>query len=111
MNRYITDGLVRDAAAGKNIVIVAKTLRHAEHELRLAIEAAPNSWTRTSAANGNKYAEHLSGGTIRPVAATTSLRGRDPDVLLVLDFRDMDERQQAEVTPFIHMRTEVLLNS
>lgn len=111
MNRYITDGLVRDAAAGKHIVIVAKTLYHAEYELRLAIEAAPDAWTRTSAANGNKYAEHKNGGTIRPVAATASLRGRDPDVLLALDFWDMTEQQRHEVEAFAHMRTEVLLNS
>lgn len=111
MNRYITEGMVLDAAQGKNVIIVAKSLRWAENEMRLAIESSPGDWTRISRANGNNYATHKGGGTIRPIAATASLRGHQADSLLVLDLRDMTERQQAEVFEARKHMGEILLNT
>ena len=111
MNRYITDGIVRDVADGKNVVIAGKSLRQSEQELDLAIEADPEAWARISKASGNKRATHSGGGTVRPMAATASLRGAQADVLLVLDFRALDEKQRAEVLAARHAIPEVLLNN
>lgn len=98
MSRYVIDGILNDVAEGKDVTIVSPMFRYSEDLLEQVIRAAGlDQWSKVVRANGNRSATHAGGGTVRPIAATASLRGRRTDVLLVLEVRAMSEAQQQEI--------------
>ncbi|GAA1714561.1 hypothetical protein [Brachybacterium phenoliresistens] len=98
MSRYVIEGVLRDLADGKNVVITGPRLREAEDLHRQIVAAADEKeWQRIVRANGNASATHFGGGMVRPVASTASLRGRRVDVLLVMQPRLLTEDQVWEV--------------
>lgn len=107
-HRYLVEGIARDVAEGKSVVIVAITRSEALKLHHQVIEhAGPDSWRRIVKAHGAECADHVGGGSLRPLAVTASLRGRRVDVLVIRDFRHMTDAQQSELLASAPMAGEM----
>jgi len=98
MSRYVIEGVLRDLADGKDVIITGPTYREAEELHRQIVAAADEEeWQRIFRANGLASATHFGGGTVQPITSTPSLRGRSADVLLVLQARLLSQEQRREL--------------
>lgn len=85
MNRYVSEGIVRDLEAGKRVIVTASVMRTA----RLAFEelAAAHPWQVVRSTAGVERIESASGGvaTFHSALQRGSVRGLQADVVAVLD--------------------------
>lgn len=113
MNRYQIEGILRDLAADKDVLILGETLRETDEAMEQLEAAAPGTWSVVSRANGRRLLTHVSGTTVRPLSRRTAakqLRGAHPDVIVSLtDFRHPDFHEAAALLSALRLTGAELL--
>lgn len=92
MNRYIVQGIINDLHQGKRVALIGPRRVLARHVFMDVIHTAPaEGIRRVTVSNGNEQVDMLNGGRLTVAAATrTGLRGVTLDVLVLLDWRDIN---------------------
>lgn len=92
MNRYVIEGIIRDAASGKRVAVVPAYLRGADGLMGAAAEHPRAS--HVIRAHGRAEVRFHSGGSLR-VRTADSLRGHQAEVV-VLDARTGNDQRALE---------------
>lgn len=88
MNRYLVSGILKDALAGKQVIVVTERQRDVTNTLEaLAAAVPPVAVLTVSRANGSEHMVFRGGGSVRLLAANRgdSLRGFSADVVVLCD--------------------------
>ena len=88
MNRYLVSGILKDALAGKQVIVVTERQGDAANALEaLAGSVPPVAVLTVSRANGSEHMVFRGGGSVRLLAANRgdSLRGYSADVVVLCD--------------------------
>lgn len=102
MNRYITTGVVMDASAGADVIVVLPGRREAQDAFVAALEVAaafvPAALGRTVRSHGRERIEFLSGGRaqFRSVRGSGQ-RGFSADVCVVDEWESLTDAQREDV--------------
>ncbi|MEE6280159.1 hypothetical protein [Georgenia sp. MJ170] len=107
MNRYGLEGMARDVAAGKSVLLVSVLRRSAVAIFRELAGFA--DWQRVRFTNGREHLTHWSGGRLDVVAAGHALRGRSPDVLIIEGADALSVAQEDELRPLLATGAEVVM--
>lgn len=100
MNRYIVEGLLRDATTGKRVLVFAaqggarKIFRHVS-----VLAANQTGVKRILRANGRECVEFTNGGRLRFISTSHAARGHEADVVYVEAWNDLSDRQREDIAP------------
>lgn len=99
MNRYVLDGVLADMRAGRRVLIVGETQRHARHSFNeLADRVGADA--QVVRANGRERIQHVGGGSIVfSSLGSGSARGLSFDVVFI--DADALPNQIAQLTPCV----------
>lgn len=92
MNRYIIEGILRDLAAGRDVLVLTATLHGARHALNAMIEHLEGRPTYAwSITNGGEWVRDLDTGAAATFTSARSHRADhvDADVVVVYEYRRM----------------------
>ncbi|PPF39963.1 hypothetical protein [Pseudoclavibacter sp. AY1H1] len=87
MNRFAALGLAVEAASGKSIIVITRTLRQNADVLDqlVAVPDASHCIAKTRRANGEQSVDYLSGGTVRIRSHGQGTRGMSADIIFLDD--------------------------
>ena len=97
--RYLVEGVARDVAAGKRVLVAMPRIVEAREAFRRVAESG--DWSRVQRTNGRESVEHDSGGRAWfRSASSTGVRGVDCDVLVAVgDAADHSDRLLPALVP------------
>ena len=100
MHRYVAEGLLRDAAIGKRVLVFA-TCGRAREIFRQASALAANQTgvTRILRANGRECVEFANGGRLRFISTSFAARGHEADVVYVEGWNDLNDTLRDDIRP------------
>lgn len=84
MNRYVVEGIVRDVLAGKRVGLVAGRQEDARTVFALLLDSGV-SWEEVRKDSGMEMVRSGTGAAFVLSATTESVRGRELDVVVLLD--------------------------
>lgn len=92
MNRYVIDGMLKDAEAGKHVALFSPIPAERRNAFETLAAQTANTASKTVRANGREEIQLPSGGriTIHP-ATDASPRGWSPDITAVHLWADLPE--------------------
>lgn len=110
MNRYIIEGIIRDVIVGKRVGVVAET-RWRAREFFTQLVGAEVGWDECRLAHGMEMVRKGAGGVMLLSATPESPRGRELDVVVMLDgLRSIaDEKRQEFLDSVSPTRAELIL--
>lgn len=101
MNRYITDGILRDLELGRSVLIASPTEAEAR-DLYLAVTER-GDFDKVYKAHYKCRAQHLSGAQLHAVGINgTGYRGVSVDIIVMLSAHAMTEQHRTDLVPAIN---------
>jgi hypothetical protein len=81
MNRYVIDGILKDADNGKRVLVLSENQAHSRHSFTEFVRTDDERITRTIRANGKESLETEGGGRIVFLSKRSNARGFAFDVI------------------------------